>query len=214
MLRFLDDKVLEARTTGIAVSQYAADREEGIPVFFGREPPPVGAPEERVVGIDRGVGRVIQAGTPVGSAGHQGPDDRFQGLLGIVAKLRRQLVEQFWMGRLHTHPAEVIRAGDQSLAKGPLPDPVDDGTPEQRILRGGEILSQRGARLAFFPTKLRRCARPQGRSPRNHHGSGRFDIAPVQEPDLARLALRGAESTLGGEAGRSRVDHLALRQSD
>ena len=57
-------------------------------------------------------------------------------------KLGGQPVEQLGMAGRVAHDAEIVRRGDEPLAKMELPDPVDDHARRQRVLGAGQPASQ------------------------------------------------------------------------
>ncbi|MDP4792596.1 MAG: hypothetical protein NWR99_11990, partial [Verrucomicrobiales bacterium] len=78
------------------------------------------------------------------------------------------------MGRLQSAAPEVIRRADEGRAEGPLPKPVRDGAPRERIVIADEVGGEGGAGFSFVPGlagefgELFRYARPERRGPRRN----------------------------------------------
>ena len=102
---------------------------------------PVHPPEEPVLLVDGGVGRVVVARQPVRARQH----DVAVELLERPAALdeaARQPVEKLGMGGFTADRAEVARRVDDAAAEVPVPDAVDDDSRGERVLGVGDPARQ------------------------------------------------------------------------
>ncbi len=88
-------------------------------------------PEQAVVWIDAGIGRVEGGALKIDRAGHNEPVQRFE-FPAAFDKLARQPFQQFRMSRRIAPRAEIVDGANESLAEMMLPHSVHDHARQKR----------------------------------------------------------------------------------
>ena len=207
--------VLEARPADLPV-QRPGDRQRGVADGLPLEPPPVGPPEQAIVGVEA-LGALVA--DPRLLPVRRGGDDQAVQVLDLPSPFhepRREVVEQLRMARPAAVEAEVARRLDQPLAEVVIPEPVHEDAGRQRVARGRSASAPGpravGPRARPGPGRSRPTARrapsgPPGRRPRRACGNRRAPgrrrrrlLGITRAPPRERLAGRPAATARSSPA--------------
>ena len=191
----LEGEVPEARPSHLPSHAVGYDQQR-IVNRLGIEPPPVHAPQQLVARIDTFGSSPPATRLPIGGTRNDQPV-QFLKRLALVSKTERKPVEELRMRRLGSHFSEVVERRNDAATKVIVPNPVDDRTPDQRVLPIGQPPRQRGPPRALL-CEVALHGRVQFRQDRRRT---RFEFRSDRRPDVASI-----QSPYGADLPASRYE--------